>query len=99
MDLPISFTRFDRTFGVTRAVANFYPLTGEGHRKNWGVFKVSSCDIAGRLFLQSGGFGLKLSFSLQRVNIRIRHGGKNCMNAERSNIPPHTSLAVIRLSK
>ena len=27
--------------GVTRAVANFYPLTGEGHRKTW--HKIAGC--------------------------------------------------------
>ena len=42
---------------------------------------------------------LKLTFSLKRANIRTRHRGKNCMNAEWSNIRPHTSLAVIRISK
>ena len=50
-------------------------------------------------FFQSSNFGFEAYIFLKRANIRTRHRGKNCMNAEWSNICPHTSLAVIRISK
>ena len=90
---------------MTRAVVNFYPLAGEGHRKT--CHKIGGCSKSrpvispvdsvrnSKFFFRAAISDLRLSFSfLSELTFGLGIiRGKNCINAERSDIRPHTPLA------